>query len=159
METSHNYVQIVFPTAEQSCYSNSDLYFDRLGKDKWSDFFTNNKNIFEKIRYNLNLRLIHMLKFWGFQVNINNKTQKIESLSVSESKVLQKDFDHNQQRFTRVLHCLRLFGLNDEYKLLIDIVKKAKQNNKLASTTYGYYTGTKNTECLIGDYKLDLTHN
>ena len=46
METSHNYVQIVFPTAEQSCYSNNDLYFDRFGKDKWSDFFTNNKNIF-----------------------------------------------------------------------------------------------------------------
>ena len=159
MESKHDYVQIVFPTAEKSNFANNDLYFDRLGKDKWTNFFTKNKNIFEKIRYNLNLRLIHMLKFWGFEVNINNKTQKIESLSVSKSKVLQQNFDHNQQRFTRVLHCLRLFGLNDEYKLLIDIVKKAKQNNKLTSTTYGYYIGTENTMRLIEDYKLDLTHN
>ena len=160
MESKHDYVQIVFPTAEQSRYSNDDLYFDRLGKDKWTNFFTKNKNIFEKIRYNLNLRLIHMLKFWGFEVNINHKTQKIESLSVDTSKsVVFDNGDHNQKRFTRVLHCLRLFGLNDEYKLLIDIVKKAKQNNKLTNTTYGYYTGTKNTMCLIEDYKLDLTHN
>ena len=160
MESKHDYVQIVFPTAEQSRYSNDDLYFDRLGKECWVKFFENNKNIFKKIRYNLNLRLIHMLKFWGFQVNINNETHKIESLSVDTSNsVVFINRDHNQQRFTRVLHCLRLFGLNDEYKLLIDIVKKAKQNNKLTDTTYGYYIGTENTMRLIEDYKLDLTHN
>ncbi len=143
LENFHDYVQVVFPNFEKSSYANSDLYLNK-NIEKWKKVLSN-KEICIKTQENLNLNLIRMLKFWRFEVVVNEENNKITKLVASDDGTPFMNGNHNGLRLTRVLISLKIFGLNDEYELLMKAIEE-KHTDKLS---YEFWKNTKNTPCLV----------
>lgn len=143
LENFHDYVQVVFPNFEQSNYVNSDLYLNK-SIEKWKKVLSN-KETCVKIQENLNLNLIRMLKFWQFEMVVNEENNKITKLVASDDSAPFRELDHNRLRLTRVLISLKIFGLNDEYNLLMGAIKE-KHKDK---SSYKFWENTEKTECLV----------
>ena len=137
LEEYHNYVQVVFPSFDKSSFANQDLYIGK-NSEKWKEIMSN-PDLRSKIQENMRLNLIRMLKFWEFDLVIDGR--KITSLSSKNNASPFINGNHNGSRMTRVLKCLKLFGLNNEYDLIMDDINK--NHSKCDSYKYWKNTGTK----------------
>ena len=126
LENFHDYIQIVFPNESKSGYANEDLYTGANLKS-WKRLIKNESVRF-KIQKQLNLNLIRILEFWNFNVDLG-KNSEIKKISANKKSIIfKRGGDHNHLRFTRVLNCLRLFGLHKEHELLLSSIKN---NNEI----------------------------
>ena len=141
LEECHNYVQVVFPSFDKSNYANKDLYIGK-NSEKWKEIMSN-PDLRSKIQENMRLNLIRMLKFWEFDLVTDGR--KITSLSSKNNASPFINGNHNGLRMTRVLKCLRLFGLNNEYDLLMNDINK----NHSKCDSYKYWKNTFGTKCLF----------
>ena len=152
LESHHDYIQVVFPNLERSGYANRDLYLNKNLK-KWQELMQN-LELRLKIQKNLNLNLIRILKFFGFEVTLD-KNSKIIRLVAKNDGVVFNPGDHNSLRLTRVLKCLKIFGLDNEYNLIINSIDSNKEimtkinKNLTLKKSYEYWIKSKKTNCLF----------
>lgn len=152
LESYHDYIQVVFPNLEQSGYANQDLYLNK-NLEKWKELMQD-EELRLKIQKNLKLNLIRILKFFGFEVTLDENSE-ITKLVAKKDSVVFKPWNHNSLRLTRVLKCLKIFGLDNEYNLIInsissnnEIMTKIQKNSTLKES-YEYWIKAKETNCLF----------
>ncbi len=152
LEDNHDFIQAVFPNLEKSRYANQDLYLNKNLK-KWQDLMQD-LEIRLKIQENLRLNLIRILTFFGFEVTLGDSS-KIIKLKAKTDGVAFKPGNHNGLRLTRVLICLKIFGLNREHQLIIDSINSNKEIIKLVNgnstlkTSYAFWLNSIKTACLF----------
>lgn len=152
LEKHHDYIQVVFPNLEKSRYANQDLYLNKNLK-KWKELMQN-LEIRLKIQKNLKLNLIRILKFFGFEVTLGEDSE-ITKLVAKNDGVVFNPGDHNSLRLTRVLKCLKIFGLDDEYNLIINSINSNEEitaeikKNPTLKNSYEYWIKSKETNCLF----------
>ena len=152
LEGYHDFIQVVFPNLEKSGYANQDLYLNKNLK-KWQDLMQD-LEIRLKIQENLRLNLIRILTFFGFEVTLGDSSEIIK-LKAKTDGVAFKPGNHNGLRLTRVLICLKIFGLNREHQLIIDSINSNKEIMKLVNgnstlkTSYEFWLNSKKTACLF----------
>lgn len=142
LEQFHDYVQIVFPNLERSKYANQNLYLKKNLND-WKKLLSDKTTRCE-IQKNLKQNLIRMLRFWKFEV-FHDRNFNITKLTAGDSGQPFENDNHNALRMTRVLLSLKLFGLNNEHKLIMATIKKKHRN----CSSYSYWRSTENTRCLF----------
>lgn len=145
LEGFHRFVQLFFPTRTQSRHANQDLYLN-LKLPIWQAFFRDHQNIHRAIQENMYVNFIRMLQFWKFKITLDENDQ-LTSIEVDPSRpqVFEEYGNHNKQRATRVLNSLRLFGLDDESKMLLDSLIKRYPNHPSRSQ----WERTQHTTTLI----------
>lgn len=113
LERSHDYIQRLFPTNEESIFEKAPVI--DLKKDKRKI-----ENIM--IKENMKKSLEIMLNFYGFEYK-----NTIQPKSDAKFKWISKK-NHNYLRITRILTSLRIFGLEKEakdfYNALINLSKE-----------------------------------
>lgn len=124
LESSHNYIQILFPLPEESMFS-----FAPIVKSETRAAFLARP----ELRANLRRALARMLKFYGLQFssvssddndngndyssNASGNTQETVVRGpnfASASRNWVTKFNHNHLRMTRILRSLRVLGLSSE---------------------------------------------
>ena len=152
LESHHDYIQVVFPNIKKSSYANQDLYLEKNLK-KWQELMQN-LEIRLKIQKNLKLNLIRILKFFGFEVTLGENSE-ITKLVAKNDGVVFNPGNHNSLRLTRVLKCLKIFGLDNEYNLIIISINSNKEimtkinKNSILKNSYEYWIKSKKTNCLF----------
>lgn len=154
LENLHNYVQLIFPNLECGV-SNKDLYLNR-NLNGWKNWLKN-KNLRSEIQKQLKLNLLLMLEFWNFNVDLDEKSEIKQISANKESIIFKRGGDHNHLRFTRVLNCLRLFGLHKEHELLLNSIENNNEimsiinSENSLSKSKKFWLETKNVEPLFND--------
>ena len=152
LESHHDYIQVVFPNLEQSGYANKDLYLNK-NLEKWKELMQD-EELRLKIQKNLKLNLIRILKFFGFEVTLGEDSE-ITKLVAKNDGVAFIPGNHNSLRLTRVLKCLKIFGLDNEYNLIINSINSNKEimtkieKNPTLKKSYEYWIKSKETNCLF----------
>ena len=152
LESHHDYIQVVFPNLERSGYANQDLYLNK-NLEKWKELMQD-EELRLKIQKNLNLNLIRILKFFGFEVTLGEDSE-ITKLVAKNDGVAFIPGNHNSLRLTRVLKCLKIFGLDNEYNLIINSINSNKEimtkinKNLTLKKSYEYWIKSKETNCLF----------
>ena len=152
LEKYHDFIQAVFPNLEKSEYDNKDLYLNKNLK-KWQDLMQD-LDIRLKIQKNLKLNLIRILTFFGFKVSLKGSFE-IDELEADAGGVAFRPGNHNGLRLTRVLICLKIFGLDRAHQLIIDSINSNKEIMKLVNvnstlkTSYGFWLNSRKTACLF----------
>lgn len=126
LESLHNYVQLLFPNLPPGV-ANKDFYLNR-NLNGWKNLLQNCPAIKLKIQNQMKLNLLVMLEFWNFNVDLDKHSEITNISANKESIIFKRGGDHNNLRFTRVLNCLRLFGLHKEHELLFNSVEN---NNEI----------------------------
>ena len=155
LEDLHNYVQLIFPNLEHGMF-NEDLYLNR-NLNGWKNLLQNHLSTRLKIQNQMKLNLVVMLEFWNFNVDLDEKSE-IKQISANKKSIIFKHGgDHNCLRFTRVLNCLRLFGLHKEHELLLSSVENNEEIMSIINSddnlteSKGFWVKTKNVEPLFND--------
>jgi hypothetical protein len=130
MESSHDFIQWLFPLREASQFNrHAPLLSD-------ADIATFRADA--NLRANLLRSLDRFLTFLGLE----RKSDRIEPGPGCDarSEVL-KTPNHNWLRITRVLHCLRLLGLEQEGRRLLDCLENLQTAGKadVAADTFRYW--------------------
>lgn len=152
LESHHDYIQVVFPNLERSKYANRDLYLNK-NLEKWKELMQD-EELRLKIQKNLKLNLIRILNFFDFEVTLGENSE-ITKLVAKKDSVVFKPWNHNSLRLTRVLKCLKIFGLDDEYNLIINSINSNEeimikiQKNPTLKDSYEYWIKSKETNCLF----------
>ena len=152
LEDYHDFIQVVFPNLEKSGYDNKDLYLNKNLK-KWQDLMQD-LGIRLKIQKNLKLNLVRILTFFGFKVTLGYSSEIVE-LKAETNGVAFKPGNHNCLRLTRVLICLKIFGLDREHKLIIDSINSNKEimmlakNDSNLKTSYKFWLDSAKAACLF----------
>ncbi len=129
LEKNHDYIQIIFPNEKISEYANKEFYISGEKRNTWEQYLTSNKNILKKIQKNMALNVNRMIEFW------NSKESFIS-------------WGHNYLRMTRVLISLKLFGLEEMHKNLLDKLTISFRN-KAKEESLKIWKSTVDTKPLI----------
>jgi Opioid growth factor receptor (OGFr) conserved region len=137
LECTHDYIQWLFPIAEQSRFNeNAPIVDDEIVRS----FQTN-----RRLSANLLKSFEVMLHFYGLRSS-ENSANRIE-IDRSENYLLRRQewvnmFDHNYLRITRILKCLMAFGLTDVaiafYRCLEQIYRDDR--DRIGGETFQYWT-------------------
>lgn len=128
LEYCHDQVQWMFPLHEESKHANTYPIVDK-------DVVEKTKNSLE-VRNNLRLAKDRFERFYGFGPYEDRDIQRKWC----------KDHNHNLLRVTRILRCLRLFGLEDE---AFDFYRKAYavgQRLGISNITLDYWDKAMNDD-------------
>ncbi|MBO6126760.1 MAG: hypothetical protein J6P21_02005 [Clostridia bacterium] len=160
LEIHHNFIQIFFPNLEESGYANQDLCLNKNLK-KWQALMQDLELRF-KIQKNLKLNVNRILIFFGFEVTLGNNSEIIKLNAKDDARIFVPDNDprsHNRLRLTRVLKCLKLFGLDREYEMIMAAIENNGQFQKIMRNydkdysglreSYKYWQDSRNTACLF----------
>jgi len=150
LEAHHNYIQILFPARDKSGVTNKDFYLDKKIKN-WENFLKTNLDIYAAIKTHLMANLLHMLKFWKFNVTIENGT--LISIKPTNNQVFGSPTDHNNLRITRVMHSLRLFGLHNEHELLLKALETGYPKHRSMDR---FWSKTRDTEPIVSEIAEDV---
>lgn len=110
LENHHDFIQIFFPTYDESNYANQDLNIDSC-RELWKKVANEeSQSTLKLIRREMQLNFIRMLLFWGFKVTIvvknadNDNTATRFNYSSSDSKNLfsNGDPDWAKDRITAI---------------------------------------------------------
>jgi len=120
LETTHNYIQWIFPTTEKSKFNkNAPIMTNEIIEN-----FKNNP----KCKENMLKCFEKMLNFYGLTLenkcivkNINYKERSYNWIYLHH---------HNYLRITRILKSLKLFGFYEEYNDFLKVLKEIKDENK-----------------------------
>ena len=126
LESSHDYIQNLFPLPEPSLINPSA---PTINEQTFKLFRSS-----PQLRSQLRTSLRRMLKFYGFTLLIdegedNDGYSSCEVIRAqnftSASRNWITRFDHNHLRITRIIRCCRVLGLEDEaeafYEALLDV--------------------------------------
>ena len=118
LESSHDYIQTVFPLPEESMFSFAPIVTPEVR----SAFLAQ-----AELRGSLRGVLERMLSFYGLQFSSDEAGNGKEIVTrgpnyATNSRNWVTRFDHNHLRMTRILRSLRVLGLGDEAKALHDFL-------------------------------------
>ena len=156
LESLHNYVQLLFPNLPPGV-ANKDFYLNR-NLNGWKSLLQNYLSIRLKIQNQMKLNLMTMLEFWDFNFDLDEHSEITNISANKESIIFKRGGDHNNLRFTRVLNCLRLFGLHKEHELLLSSIENNDEimsiinSDDNLSESKKFWLETKNVESLF-NYK------
>jgi hypothetical protein len=107
LESSHDYIQTVFPLPEESMFSFAPIVTPEVR----SAFLAQ-----AELRASLRGALERMLTFYGLQFSSENGKETVTrgpNFGINSRNWVTR-FDHNHLRMTRILRSLRVLGLGDE---------------------------------------------
>ena len=108
LESSHDYIQTVFPLPEESMFSFAPIVTPEIR----SAFLAQ-----AELRASLRGALERMLSFYGLQFSSTEARKETVTRGPNfgiNSRNWVTRFDHNHLRMTRILRSLRVLGLGDE---------------------------------------------
>lgn len=129
LESSHDYIQTLFPLPEVSGVNDRAPIIDR----EVFDAFRSDPELRGKLR----MALEKMCWFYGFEITTSTSSSTSASASPSKnsrisitpgpaypthSRNWNTTFDHNHLRITRIIRCLRVLGLEEEARAFYDAV-------------------------------------
>jgi hypothetical protein len=123
LESSHDYIQTVFPLPEESMFSFAPI----VTKEVRDAFLAQ-----AELRASLREALERMLAFYGLQFSAATDDKSKETITrgrnfASASRDWATRFDHNHLRMTRILRSLRVLGLTDEAAALHSFLSTDEQ--------------------------------
>lgn len=127
LERSHDYIQRLFPTTEESIFEKAPVI--DLKKDK-------RKIENEIIKENMKKSFEVMLNFYGFEYK-----DTIQPKSDAKFKWITKN-NHNYLRITRILTSLRIFGLEKEAKDFYDALLNLSKEKNIDKKSLEYWKKT-----------------
>jgi hypothetical protein len=107
LESSHDYIQTVFPLPEESMFSFAPIVTPEVR----SAFLAQ-----AELQASLRGALERMLTFYGLQFSSENGKETVTrgpNFGINSRNWVTR-FDHNHLRMTRILRSLRVLGLGDE---------------------------------------------
>jgi len=111
LERTHDYIQVLFPTTERSgaVRGSPVLSFEML-----RDINTNRLNVLRQIQLGLHSSLTRMLNFYGLELSgdVDSPEPFIFETGVQPYVNWRSEGNHNSRRISRIISCLRLFGLH-----------------------------------------------
>jgi len=119
LESSHDYIQTLFPLPEESGVNWSAPIIDR----QVFNAFRSRPELRERLRDSFE----KLLWFYGFKLDAENgevKVSKGDNYDVN-SENWDSRFDHNHLRITRIIRCLRVLGLEDEAKAFLSALENS----------------------------------
>lgn len=129
LETTHNYIQWLFPLDTPSNYADSIVLTDEMIASFISD---------KKILDNMQLAFDRMMRFYGFGRNEHGQLMVVASRLRMRMTWLNRG-NHNFLRLTRILKSLRLFGLSDLDHELFAILQNLANEYTFLSEPYEYW--------------------
>lgn len=134
LEETHDYIQWILPSKTPSAFNPDACVLS----DYAIDFITNNYGSMDNIFYAATL----MLSFWGIEVSLykhsfDGTTRiKVSPNPPAAALINLVAHNHNERRMTRLIHCLRAFGLYEfAAKSLFAINDVLRQVTKLHRAT------------------------
>lgn len=124
LEKSHNYIQRLFPTTEESNFESAPIV--NLSTDKK---YIKNPQIKENMKKSLEV----MLDFYGFEYRNGNIIDK------KETKHWINKGNHNYLRITRILKSLKIFGLEAEAIIFYEALLKLSCTEKIDEKSIKYW--------------------
>jgi hypothetical protein len=133
LEDVHDFIQWLFPLPEPSRF-NSDAPL--VTKEDVAAFEAD-----ERLRANLLRSLERMLAFLGLAWAEDGEVVEGSNFAARARDVWSSP-NHNWLRITRILHCLRLFGLNEQARALYRRLDALYQSRKypIPAETFRYWT-------------------
>ncbi|KAL8725657.1 MAG: hypothetical protein Q9166_007234 [cf. Caloplaca sp. 2 TL-2023] len=131
LESSHDYIQNLFPLPERSPINPSAPVID----EKTFTTFRSSQELQEQLRMSLK----RMLKFYGFELvevkssngEENGEENTFNVQPAQNFKTVSRNwftrFDHNHLRITRIVRSCRVLGLEDEAASFHDALVKVSQ--------------------------------
>lgn len=134
LESSHNYIQWLFPLNEPSQFNHeAPVLNDELSLKLKSS---------PQVIKNLKKSFVLMMSFYGFGYDSDPK-MKICTYApdfIERQKIWYTEGNHNFLRITRILKCLNKFGLTEEAKAFFDILTNLHMKNpEIGKSAYGYW--------------------
>ena len=129
LETTHNYIQWLFPLDTPSNYADSIVLNDEMIASFISE---------KKILDNMQLAFDRMMRFYGFGRNEHGQLMVAASRLRMRMTWLNRE-NHNFLRLTRILKSLRLFGLSDLEHELFAILQSLANEYTFLSEPYEYW--------------------
>jgi Opioid growth factor receptor (OGFr) conserved region len=137
LECTDDYIQWLFPLAEQSRFNeNAPIVDDEIVRSFQTD---------RRLSANLLKSFEVMLDFYGWR-SAKNSADRIEINRADNYAICKREwvnpFDHNYLRITRILKCLMAFGLTDAaiafYRCLEQIYREHR--DLIGGETFQYWT-------------------
>lgn len=124
LEKSHNYIQRLFPTTEESIFEKAPVVDLKTDKK-----YINNPKIKENMIKSFKL----MLNFYGFEYNDDKIIDK------QEQKHWISKGNHNYLRITRIITSLKIFGLEKEAILFYEELLNLSHTEKIDEKSLKYW--------------------
>ncbi len=124
LEKSHNYIQRLFPTTEESIFEKAPV-IDPVADKKYI------KN--PQIKENMKKSFEMMLDFYGFEYKNGNIIDK------KEDKHWISKGNHNYLRITRIIKSLKIFGLEAEAVLFYETLLKLSCTENIDEKSLKYW--------------------
>ncbi|MCJ1246706.1 hypothetical protein MMC30_003915 [Trapelia coarctata] len=124
LESSHDYIQVVFPLPEGSAYTWSVPIIDKATFDAF--------RARPELRARLRESFIRILSFYGFELQQSNDSPKVvrgPHFSNAARNWVRR-FDHNHLRITRIIRSLRVLGLEAEAAAFYDALREVYESYK-----------------------------
>ena len=145
LESTHDYIQWLFPLAETSGFQPDAPILDAKGIQEFRSR--------SELRRNLRASCVRMLVFYGFELQEDDSLRIVPSKSFGErSRNWLTPSNHNHLRITRILKSLRLLGLEEEaavfFRCLAGLYGKesATPAPRISEETFSYWRSAANSE-------------
>ncbi|MHC0062323.1 opioid growth factor receptor-related protein [Nostoc sp. UIC 10890] len=137
LECAHDYIQWLFPLAEQSAFNPDAPIVDESVIQAFQ--------INPHLRQNLLRSFTVMLQFYGLQRYESNDGKIVVSQSEdypNRKREWVSILDHNYLRITRILKCLITFGLENEAQAFYKCLRQIYHENsdRIGGETFRYWT-------------------
>jgi hypothetical protein len=144
-EGIHDYVQVVFPIMPVSRFGNHDIHLDYIFDDLCL-FLGQNMNLAENIVHELFLDAVSMLEFWEFKIEYREEgtfpNLNIIILKIEVPPANGQNFNnHNNQRMSRLLQSLDIFGC----EVFANMIRQELKVRYPGHSSLGYWESTE--EC------------
>jgi len=123
LEHIHNYIQWMFPIIEPSYFNRETPKLTQEDIDKFHEDNT--------LKTNLIRSLMTILEFWGLKIDLEENNEIIVCRSINfetNKECWVEPKNHNHLRMTRVIHCLKILGLEKcaqaFYEAITDVAKE-----------------------------------
>lgn len=125
LEREHDYIQILFPVPEPSPHNQNAPLLDRAAFEAFRSR--------PELRTQIRRSFVRICAFFGFRMQKDNINDPLAILPISAFKDVSatwlKNFNHNHQRMTRVIRCLRILGLEEDAQAFFATLQLVSRNN------------------------------
>ena len=131
LESSHDYIQVLFPLMDASQFNrNAPLLDDKAVEQFRAD---------ERIQKNLLQSFRVMLRFYGFRLDEQSgEVVEADNFPERAPEWLFPE-DHNHLRITRILKCLTLCGLGDRATAFLRRLEVVADPSRVTTTSLRYW--------------------
>ncbi|GAB7360106.1 hypothetical protein MBLNU230_g7869t1 [Neophaeotheca triangularis] len=130
LETSHDYIQFVFPLPESSDFNNrAPIVTPKVRQAFLSD---------ERLQNRMRQVYARILRFYGLQLEPSGEISKAANFATA-SKAWRRRFDHNHLRITRIIRSLRVLGLQREAEGFFTALREHGDGAEVGERTKDYW--------------------